>query len=131
MNMHGTSPHQHDDGNDRFDAAMRALHQDALGQLTPSVRWRLKPAAPKAQGGIARRFAQLRVGPVWAGAMAAVFAAAIGVGLWRSTEPTDTVAAPAQVAAEQGESDAATVLGEDPDFYAWLASADADLVAME
>jgi hypothetical protein len=131
MNMHRTSPHQHDDRNERFDAAMRALHQDALGQLTPSVRWRLKPAASRAHGGVAGRFAQSRIGPVWAGAMAAVFAVAVGVGLWRSTEPAGVATAPAQVAVEQGASDAATVLGEDPDFYAWLASADADLVAME
>ncbi len=125
MNMQGGTPRN--DHDDRFDAAMRNLHRGSLGQLSPQVRWRLKPAAPEAKGGVAGRFGDFRIGPLWAGAFAAMFAVAVGVGLWRNAGPAAPAAAPAPVAVE----DAATVLGEDPDFYAWLASADADLVAME
>lgn len=123
MNMHRDTPH---DDNARFDAAMRALHRDALAQVTPGVRWRLKPASAATQG-TADRSGSRRMGPVWAGAVAAVCAVAVGVGLWRTPDPASPPTAPVQAAVDDG----ATVLGEDPDFYAWLASADADLVAME
>lgn len=115
----------HDDDT-RFDAAMRTLHRDALAQVTPSVRWRLKPASLTARSATERNVA-LRAAPLWAGAVAAVCAVAVGVGLWRAPDPAAAAATPAQFTAD----DSATVLGEDPDFYAWLASDDADLVAME
>lgn len=117
----------------RFDAAMRALHREAVAQVTPAVRWRLKPAQPAAPP--RRQPHALPVGPrlapLWAGGLAAVFALAIGIGLWRSGETPAPVAAGAQLAVAEADDDAATVLGEDPDFYAWLASDDADLVALE
>lgn len=128
MSMQRDTTH-HD--NARFDAAMRALHRDAVAQVTPGVRWRLKPAQIASQQHANGHRGAWRLAPLWAGGVAAVFALAIGVGLWRSAEPTVPAAPGLQLASEDAGEDAATVLGEDPDFYAWLASADADLVAME
>ena len=84
----------HDDHDQRFDAAMRDLHRGSLGQLSPHVRWRLKPAAPEARGGVAGRFGGRRIGPLWAGAFAAVFAVAVVFGLWRNAGPSAPASAP-------------------------------------
>jgi hypothetical protein len=127
MNTQRDTPQDHDA---RFDAAMRALHRDALDQLTPAVRWRLKPARPALPRSAAEPRGA-RMAPLWAGGVAAVCALAVGVGLWRSADPVAPAAPAAQLVMEELDEDAATVLGEDPDFYAWLASDDADLVAME
>lgn len=127
MNMH-----PHDPRDDRFDDAMRALHHASLAQLSPAVRWKLRPSA-KPQGGVAGRFdgmpiGRWRIGTAFAGVAASVFALALGVSLWRADDGTAApTTAPATVAAEE----AGAVFDQDPDFYTWLASEDADLVAME
>lgn len=130
MSMQRDTAH-HSDDNARFDAAMRALHHDALAQVTPGVRWRLKPAQPALEPRLRGHRGGLHLAPLWAGGVAAVCALAIGVGLWRSAQAPLPSAPGVQLAVNDTGDDAATVLGEDPDFYAWLASADADLVAME
>jgi hypothetical protein len=68
------------------------------------------------------------MGTALAGVAAAVFALALGVSLWRPVEDANP-ATGALVAVSP--DDGATVLEQDPDFYAWLASDDADLLAME
>lgn len=109
----------------QFDDAMRGLHRESLPRLTPPVLWNLRPAG----GAATARRASLRgwrVGAAFAGASAAVFALAIGLGLRDPAAP----ATPAQNTT-LSTSDDASVYDQDPDFYAWLASDDADLVAME
>jgi hypothetical protein len=109
---------------DRFDEAMRALHASAVAHVSPQLRWKLRPA-PRVTGGVAGRFGNWRAGPLAAGAVAAALAVAIGLGLRGPHEP----AAIAPVAAVAPDTAAAGVLDQDPDFYAWLASEDAELVA--
>lgn len=108
-----------------FDDTMRGLHRASLEQLTPSVQWKLRPAGNAAP---LRRpwLRDWRVGVAFAGVSAAVFALAIGLGLRGPSVP----AAPAD-STRLSTSDDAGVYDQDPDFYAWLASDDADLVAME
>lgn len=120
---------QHSD--DRFDEAMRALHASAVAHVSPQLRWKLRPA-PRVAGGVAGRFGSWpvgsrRAGVALAGATAAALAIALGFNL-RGPAATDTRAPQAPLAASPA---AAGVLDQDPDFYAWLASEDADMVAME
>lgn len=122
MNMQ----HRDEGQDDRFDEAMRALHRSAVAQVSPQVRWQLRPASRPA-GGVAGRFADWRVDMAFAGTAAAIFAVAVGLGL-RDPAGTGTVPVEAAPAASPA---AAGVLDQDPDFYAWLASDDAELVAME
>lgn len=132
MNMH-----PHDPRDEGFDAAMRTLHRASLAQVSPAVRWKLRPAAAPPLGGVAGYFGNMpirgmrirswRVGAAFAGVAASVFALALGVSLWRADVGSGTAAAPVAVATDES----ATVFDQDPDFYAWLASDDADLVAME
>lgn len=114
---------------DHFDQAMRALHASAVAHVSPQLRWKLRPA-PRVAGGVAGRFGGLsirswRAGPLAAGAVAAALAVAIGLGLRDPQAPTVA----ATVATVGPEPAAAGVLDQDPDFYAWLASEDAELVA--
>jgi len=125
-----SNPSQNDRrSDDRFDEAMRALHASAVVRVSPQLRWKLRPA-PRVTGGVAGRFGgssirSWRAGPLAAGAVAAAFAVAIGLGLRGPQEP----AAITPVAAVVPDTAAAGVLDQDPDFYAWLASEDAELVA--
>lgn len=119
------------DHDTRFDDAMRGLHRQALGAVTPATRQRLRAG----RTGTARR----RHGGAWAlgASVAAVAALAIGLQL-RSPQPyapgaASTVAAATSAPASAGAVDATAVatLDENPDLYLWLASSDADLVALE
>ena len=112
---------------DRFDAAMRALHQDALANVSTQVRWKLRPTV-RARVGRTDRPGAWRMGTALAGVAAAVFALALGVSLWR---PVEDVSPTTGALATASPDDGATVLEQDPDVYAWLASEDADLLAME
>ena len=110
-----------------FDDAMRGLHRASLAKLTPPVHWKLRPAESTTP---ARRpwLRDWRVGVAFAGVSAALFALAIGLGLRDPAMP----AMPADNTMLSASDDAdAGVYDQDPDFYAWLASDDADLVAME
>lgn len=110
---------------DSFDAALRARHQASLDRLSPRASAQLTQ----------RRNAALRSDTVRRGhgfryaaaGFAALGALAIGLQFGMPTAPTGT--APGSVTAST--TAAATMLDEDPEFYAWLASPDAQLVAME
>lgn len=136
MNTHPQSPDTCDaQGRDeRFDAAVRALHRAALEHVSPQVRWRLKPAAPPPQAGVGGMFGHWRRGPLLAGLGAAALALALGVAIRPSGEApmpaADRAIAGNAQPAEIGP-EAAFTLEQDPDFYAWLASDDAALMAME
>jgi hypothetical protein len=111
---------------DQFDAAIRARHDAALERLSPRVRAQLAQRRTAALRGhsAARRGQGFRY--------AAGFAAlcALAIGLHFGTMPAPISGAPAASAASSPPA-VSTMLDEDPEFYAWLASDDAQLVAME
>lgn len=112
-----------------FDAALRARHQAALERLSPRVQAQLaqrRNAALRGEGS-ARRGHGLRFA---AASFAALFALAIGLQQLRTT-PAPAAPATAHIAPTPSVTADSTMLDEDPDFYAWLASPDAQLVAME
>jgi hypothetical protein len=118
-----------DDITNRFDAALRGHHAASLQQLSPRVRAQLvqrRNSALRGTPAIRRH----RFGYVAAG-LAALCALAFGM-QFRSApslgaSPTTVIAA-ATATPTRSES---TMLDQDPDFYAWLASTDAMQVAME
>lgn len=112
---------RHDD--DSFDAAMRDLHAQALMQVSPQTRNRLRAARTAA----AQRAPVRGFGWVLASGFAAVFALAIGL-QWQGPSG---VSAPTPVADSDtvdyvidGMDTAVATLDENPDFYLWLASND-------
>lgn len=118
-----------DEHTNRFDAALRGHHAASLQQLSPRVRAQLAQ----------RRHAALRGTPARGrhcfGYAAAGFAAlcALAIGL-QFRNPPATGAAPTSVIAAATQNPVradSTMLDQDPDFYAWLASSDAMQVAME
>ena len=115
-------------GNDtnHFDAAIRAHHQAALERLSPRVHAQLA----QRRNGVLRGSAgaRRRHGLRYAAGFAALCALAIGLQFRTVPGPAATAAA-AHAAAASGS--APTMLDEDPEFYAWLASSDAQQVAME
>lgn len=124
-----TTPHG---PQDRFDHAARGLHDDALRHLTPRTLARLRPrsAAPAALAPSRR--------PVFAlaGACVLALAALVGMQLLPDTgapAPGGTTLAarqaPAPLALPAG--DVLATLEEDPDMFLWLASIEAQPVAME
>lgn len=125
-----------DDTHDRLDAHARRLHAASLSQLSPQTLARLRMARHATAQ--AERSAPLRAGGQWRWLAATAFTAvlAVGVGLqWMPDETRPGADAPVTptVAASSLQDDAgvATVLDEDPDLYLWLASADAQPLAME
>ena len=113
---------------DAFDATMRDSYRVATEQVSAATRARLRQARHAAASGEARKH-----GYSWpllfGGAAAAVFAIAFGLGLREQALPPDS--APPVVATTAGYEEAASALDQDPDFYAWLGSSDAELVAVE
>ena len=121
---HNTSDHA------RFDLALQGHHAAALAQLSPQVRAELakrRIAANRTEGARSRHGVRYA-----AAAFATLCALAIGLQLRPATLPGHVASADATIAivAAAGRSDS-TMLDEDPEFYAWLASSDAQQIAME
>jgi hypothetical protein len=116
-------------GHDRFDQAARAAHAQALEHVSAATMSRLHRRRHEALARPTRARWQL---PVAAFASLLVVAFGLGVGL-RMAEPPAAPAAPAlaAVATEPGIEAVLDDLDQTPDFYVWLASGDADLIAME
>lgn len=129
MSIRTHEPHDPDANRDaRFDAAMRARHADAVAHVPTHLRWQLRPAAARMRTHAPPTpRTSWRTGAMLAGALATLCAVAVGLGLRDAPAP----AAPVAVAAMDAPDSAVATLEQDPDFYAWLASEDADLVAME
>lgn len=116
---------------DRFDRAVRRAHRHALDSVPAGTLSRLRPrpaATPSA-----RRPARL---PGWAlaSACAAVFAAVLGAQALYFPSPSPD--APPRVATAQDAvvptlDDPLVALEEDPDMFLWLASVEAQPLAME
>lgn len=115
----------------RFDAALRARHDAALEHLSPRVRAQLaqrRVAALRGQARATGRPAGLRYAVA---SFAAMGALALGLQLQRppSLAPATLPATATAMAASEPRGD--TLLDQDPEFYAWLASPDAQQLAME
>lgn len=110
---------------DAFDAGLRATWREAVDAVPPTLARRLRPAATES-----RAPARWPLGAALAAA--AVLALAIGL---RSHPAGAPEAAPATTAANAiaagGDGSLTAPLDRSPDFYAWLASPDAERLAME
>ncbi len=115
---------QHSGAEECFDRTMRELHGQALTQVSPQVRARLRAARTAA----ATERAPMH-GWRWvlASGCAAVFALAIGL-QWQEQSPASlpTQTAGNEVADDDTDDDviALATLDESPDLYLWLASND-------
>lgn len=123
-----TSPDMRHDGVDRV---ARTAHAQALAQVSPATMAQLHRRRHAAlQGGAART-------PRWrlpAAAFASLLVAAVGLGFVLQTGREAAPAQPPAIAAlpaDTGLEEALDDLDQNPDFYVWLASGDAQLLAME
>ena len=125
----------HDDGHGP-DLQARRLHQAALAQVSPQTLMRLRAARHQAatQAPSAGRARTWR----WLTATAFSAVLAVGVGLqWLPRTPHTGAPATTMAVARTDNDLSADALGvssafdEDPDLYLWLASADAQPLAME
>lgn len=113
---------------DAFDARMRETWGTAVDAVPPMVARRLRPAAR-----------ETRAPSRWplGAALAAAAVIALAIGLrpqaLNAPNPAHAVATNAATTTDAVAStdDGATPLDRNPDFYAWLASPDAEQLAME
>ena len=109
---------------DAFDARMRAAHAESLARLSPRVQAQL---AQRRHAALATpRTSHARPALGWALATLAVCAVAIGV-----FRPGERAPTPARLAGTTAVAAAPDTLEDNPDFYLWLASRDADSLASE
>ena len=112
-----------------FDQRAGATHQAAVRSLSPQARAQLQRrtrlALAGAQPAVAMR-------PRWGWIAAPALALAIAFALPRPDAHDAGTAAPATVAGGTAPpAELAAPLEQDPDFYLWLASADADALARD
>lgn len=115
--------------NERFEARARAVFDDGVGRIDGAMRSRLTQARFAAVAQLDRP-ARWRGG--WAPAAAVAAAAVLAVALWlQPGAPGEAPTAPSLAAALADDFDLLAVdedldlLGEDPEFYAWAAQAEA------
>jgi hypothetical protein len=116
------------DDKETFDRDMRKLHAAAVDQISPRTLARLRAARHAAQTAPQRGHAWR-----WAAAsvLPAILAIAVGVRFLPHSAPTP-VAQPMATATSGGAyADSVAVLDENPDLYLWLASSEAEPLAME
>ena len=120
--------------NERFDATARDLYTQATSQLSAGTMARLHQRRHAALSGKATRRSLFGWPVATAFASVRVVAIGLGVGLQDAGDPSPPVpATPVATAAplEVYGEDALATLDENPEFFLWLASSDANLLAME
>ena len=116
--------------NETFDRDMRQLHGTAVANMSPQTLARLRAARHAARTTAPRR------GHAWrwiaASAFSAVLAVAIGMQFLPRSPPVPAVQ-PMVATTNMGNdySDSVATLDENPDLYLWLASSEAEPLAME
>jgi|APAra7269096979_1048534.scaffolds.fasta_scaffold06320_4 anti-sigma-K factor RskA len=115
--------------NNEFDRDMRELHAEAVSQISPQTLARLRSVRQQAQTAPRRAHAWRWIA---ASAFSAVLAVALGV-QFLPQSATSPGAAPALATADSQDDydDALATLDENPDLYVWLASSEAEPLAME
>lgn len=113
-----------------FDRDMRQLHAAAVTHISPQTLTRLRTARHQAQTTAPQR------GHAWRWVTATAFSAvlAVTIGLQLLPKPASLPAAQPMVAATGNENvyaDSMSTLDENPDLYMWLASPEAEPLAME
>ncbi len=115
-----------------FDDTLRQHHAAALASLSPQVQAQLAQRRVAAlRGTPAARSSHHWMRYAMAGSAAVL---ALGIGLQFALQPpSNPVAVPTTALAAHTTAtvQAATILDEDPEFYAWLASPDVEFVAKE
>lgn len=119
---------------DRFDDAMRHLHVQAVPQVSTGTMAELHRRRHAVLAGQSRP-RRLLGWPI-ATAFASVLAVAIGLGIGLHDTAPETSEQPLPMVATDAPADAAgedtlATLDENPEFFLWLASSDATLLAME
>lgn len=123
------------DNQARFDRMARALHAEAVGQVSPHTLARLRPRSGRGREPASRGWSA-PVGWSLATACAAVFVLALGARTLVAPGPADADPAhavttvPEAPAAFDPYEDPLIAFDEDPDLFVWLAS-DARPLAME
>jgi anti-sigma-K factor RskA len=122
-----------DDRMRELDRTVRALHAEAVDHVSPRTLQQLRARRSVATPTPAR--ATRMIGWAIAAACAAVFAIALGLRFDRdgASAPVDAQLAGTTdpSAADGGYDDALASYDEDPDLYLWLASGDAQPLAVE
>lgn len=115
--------------NEAFDRDMRQLHTTAVANIPPQTLARLRAARHGAQTAPQRGHAWRWIS---ASAFSAVLAVAIGTQFLPRPVPLSTTQ-PTIAAAGAGDDygDSLATLEENPDLYLWLASSEAEPLAME
>ena len=118
------------DKNDTFDRDMQQLHATAVDNISPQTLARLRAA----RHGLEKEIAPQR-GHAWRWMTATAFSAVLAVAIGMQFLPTAQPVAPASptVAAVVADeyTTGVTALDENPDLYVWLASSEAEPLAME
>ena len=121
-----------DQGPDSFDQAARAAHADALAHVSAATMAQLHR---RRHAALASTKARGWRWPLPAAAFASLLVVAVGLGfglrMADEAPPAPTEPALAATAADPGIETVLDDLDQNPDFYVWLASGDADLIAME
>ena len=120
-----------DSGHDRLDQAARGAHADALAHVSAATMAQLHRRRHAALHVPGRRW-RWRM-PAAAFASLLVVAAGLGIGLRMSgdTPPVADTPVLAATGPDAGIENVLDALDQTPDFYVWLASGEADLIAME
>ena len=118
------------DKNETFDRDMQQLHATAVDNISPQTLARLRAA----RHGLANETAPQR-GHAWrwmtATAFSAVLAVAIGLQFLPTSQPVTPASPPVATVVADEYTTGVTALDENPDLYVWLASSEAEPLAME
>lgn len=112
-----------------FDERAGATHQAALRSLSPHVRAQLQRRTRLALAG-GRPTAAMRLRWGWVAAPALALAVAFALP-WPEAHDAGTAAPPTVAGGTAPAAELAAPLEQDPDFYLWLASADAVALARD
>ncbi len=137
-NIHNSDSHNGNDGNDgndgshdSFDRALRERYLHAAQHVSSSTRARLRAERHAAARSDSLPVRGWPMGVVFGGLAAAVFTITFGLNFNAGQLLDEGPAGTGNKMATVDDAPGITALDHDPDFYAWLASPDAQLMAME